>query len=655
MKVSVMTRVLRIAILLTGLLAAKGVLANTCTTCYIDYENGNDSWTGTSKTNTGGTTGPWKHAPGMLGLSPSGTSTGDGCTGNCAAQVPKAGDKYVLKGGVVWPYTTLPWRWTWSGSSTTSGAYGCAGSGCVYVGVDPTWNKGIVNAVTLNRDIGGCSSAPSVNFSGGGGNGAAATAAIMPTLNSTEQSQVGGFVTSITLTNQGNGYTSNPLVSITGGGCTNVQAVADTLRAIIDCGKTSGIDWPNKMGNAPLIDGPGLLVSGSYVIVDNLEYRNLLQQTASSSYRTGIITTTGAHDTVSNTWIHGRYSDCVTIACQNSADTSDTAIQLLDPTGEAAYNYLSNSEAMFVGDGVNTYCGSGKPCMFSEHGILAGNGGAGTGGANIHNNHIYGTRWMIHAGSTATLPFLVHDNEMWLVLYDIGGAHVNELYFLINAGTLYEYNNIFHTAVSGASNQQEMGNGTTQYFFNNISWGLGGGTPNYGIDASFGAGPGGGHFYFFNNTMYGNGGTRNCIDAGSGPNNSALFVVLQNNYCITAASPYFNNMATGSTWTNQAGSSTVATVNASSLVQSASTASSQGYVITSLFAPKSSSAATLTFATSPNSANLTSLCNGYLVPLCSDIYGVPRPTSGGWQAGAFDPPGNLVEVAPAAGLMATVE
>ena len=33
--------------------------------------------------------------------------------------------------------------------------------------------------------------------------------------------------------------------------------------------------------------------------------------------------------------------------------------------------------------------------------------------------------------------------------------------------------------------------------------------------------------------------------------------------------------------------------------------------------------------------NLTSLCSGALVPLCSNIYGAPRPVSGPWNAGAF--------------------
>src|SRR5208282_5171637 len=84
-------------------------VSNTCVTCYIDYENGNDLWSGTAETFQGGTIGPWKHAPGMLGLTPSGGATGDACANNCASQVPVAGDKYILKGGDVWPYTTGPW------------------------------------------------------------------------------------------------------------------------------------------------------------------------------------------------------------------------------------------------------------------------------------------------------------------------------------------------------------------------------------------------------------------------------------------------------------------------------------------------------------------------------------------------------------------
>src|SRR5271156_6636658 len=210
------SRLLRFTILLTCMLAATSAFANTCKTCYVDYQNGNDTWDGTSKTNTSGSVGPWKHAPGMLGLNTSGGSTGDGCSGNCASQVPVPGDSYILRGGVVWPYTTLPWQFSGSGSASTQ-TFGCAGTGCIYIGIDPTWNLGIVNSITLSRDLGGCTSAPTVSIIGGGGSGATATAAIMPSAVSSAEPNVAGFVLYFTVNKQGSGYTSNPAVSVSGG------------------------------------------------------------------------------------------------------------------------------------------------------------------------------------------------------------------------------------------------------------------------------------------------------------------------------------------------------------------------------------------------------------------------------------------------------
>lgn len=95
------------------------------TTCfYADFVSGSDSANGTTETT------PWKHFPGM-----------PGCASNCSANSPGPGDGYILKGGVTWPAASLPWAWNWSGSSTGS-TPGCTGSGCIYVGVDPTWYTG---------------------------------------------------------------------------------------------------------------------------------------------------------------------------------------------------------------------------------------------------------------------------------------------------------------------------------------------------------------------------------------------------------------------------------------------------------------------------------------------------------------------------------
>jgi hypothetical protein len=109
MKVSGMARVLRIAILLTGLFAAKGVLA---TTYYVDYANGLDTNNGTSKLT------PWKRAPGM-----------NGATGNTNSITPVAGDNVIFKGCVTWPNATFSWFPQGNGSSGNP----------IYYGVDVTW------------------------------------------------------------------------------------------------------------------------------------------------------------------------------------------------------------------------------------------------------------------------------------------------------------------------------------------------------------------------------------------------------------------------------------------------------------------------------------------------------------------------------------
>ena len=77
-------------------------------------------------------------------------------------------------------------------------------------------------------------------------------------------------------------------------------------------------------------------------------------------------------------------------------------------------------------------------------------------------------------------------------------------------------------------------------------------------------------------------------------------------------------------------------INYPGLPQSISTANGQGYVATNLYAPTASGNDTVTFSSAPNSANLTSLCSGNFVALCSDINGNARPTMGGWQSGAYE-------------------
>jgi hypothetical protein len=88
-------------------------------TYYIDYSGGADTNSGTS------TGSPWKHAPGMTG-----------CSNNCLTKQNAggdAGDQFILKGGVTWPYAVLPWDWHFGDG--TSGSH-------IYFGVDQSWYSG---------------------------------------------------------------------------------------------------------------------------------------------------------------------------------------------------------------------------------------------------------------------------------------------------------------------------------------------------------------------------------------------------------------------------------------------------------------------------------------------------------------------------------
>jgi hypothetical protein len=95
-------------------------LATASATTYYIATNGSDANNGTS------TSSPWLHAPGM-----------QGCSGSCASVTPKAGDKFIFRGGDTWHYSAgspvgLPWTWKWSGSSGNP----------IYIGVDSSWSAG---------------------------------------------------------------------------------------------------------------------------------------------------------------------------------------------------------------------------------------------------------------------------------------------------------------------------------------------------------------------------------------------------------------------------------------------------------------------------------------------------------------------------------
>jgi hypothetical protein len=110
-------RILSLALALVGTQAFAA-------TYYIDWTAGSDSNNGTSKAT------PWQRAPGM-----------NGCANICSQTVPKAGDRFIFKGGVSWPAAAFTWQFQWSGTDSVS-ENGCTQSSCIYIGVDQTWFTG---------------------------------------------------------------------------------------------------------------------------------------------------------------------------------------------------------------------------------------------------------------------------------------------------------------------------------------------------------------------------------------------------------------------------------------------------------------------------------------------------------------------------------
>lgn len=661
---------LLIALMLAVPKAFPSIRANTCKTCYVDYENGNDSWSGTTETFQGGVVGPWKHAPGMLGILPSGTSSGDGCSGNCATQSPVTGDRYILKGGVVWPYTTLPWLFSANGTSSTQ-KYGCAGPGCIYVGNAigaglSAWNKGIVNSIVLTRDLGGWNPAspPTIACSGGGGSGAAATPLVIPA--SSNDPLIATFIYHINLTAQGSGYTSAPNCAISGGGGSATLA-ADIDRAVIDAGATQSNPphWPVDGSRTPYCPGVS-----NYDIVSGIECRNILIQAYTGSVQVAGFIGGSSHSTTTNFYIHGLHVDCAwptQANCPSSLSETQGAVSAYSPYSEISYGTIENGDDFILGTGNSTICGAvNTPCEYGQFGVQTGSE-SGNGPVEIQHMHIYGGDWQIrlvgNAQNGSTDPYLVHDNELWLSMYTTNtSAHINRRQDgLATPATLISYNNIDHNHVEGSGNIQNCPSGVTYYFFNEVIWGTGTSSPAYGFDnrtAGTGGGGGGCRAYLYNDTLYNPTNPYNCLNSDNAV--VATTIVLQNIHCISGPSVVdpFAGSASDVTFENQAGSSNPAVVQAASTVQSVSTANAQGYTWSNLYGPTSASNATVTFASGTGSSNLSSLCSGALAALCADINGNPRPASGaaGWQAGAYVyGSGGSSPVAAPTGLTAVVE
>ena len=460
---------------------------------------------------------------------------------------------------------------------------------------------------------------------------------------------IAGMLYNVKLTSGGSGYTSAPTCTLTGGSGTATLAT-DIDRAVFDLGATqsSPPDWPvGQYGNYPNTYSPGLNINGSYVIASGIEVRNLKGQYNANGglndLQISMIEMSNPSITVSNAFVHGMFEDCA-LAGSCTANTGEFEYWFIGPQGahdEVANSITENGDAATLGTSTtqsNGICSAGEMCTTYAGGIGTGTQ-AGYGPVSVHGVTSYANSWQLRfAGSDASGsdPYLSYGNEFWLTLFQRNfSAHINSRYMQFGgSGSLVSYNNIVHNQVGGTSSQLQCVSGFTYTFYNESTWMIGTGTQPYSLDMADAGGTGGCTFNLYQDTMYANNGG-SCINTQAGT--STTTITMQNDHCITtpsALNPFWAT-ATGSTFINHAGSSTAANVQAASVAESISTANGEGYTASDLFEPTASSDDTVTAASGSGTANLTSLCSGYLAALCSDINGNPRPATGGWQAGAY--------------------
>jgi hypothetical protein len=550
------------------------------------------------------------------------SGSGDKCSANCAAITPEAGDGFILKGGVTWPYTVFPLLWTWTGTVSSSSP-GCTGAGCIYIGVDTTWFSGRVNAVLPLKDYGGCSSS-GVTATISNGNGSGATAVPVMIGGQTNFDEGGYLVAYYNLTNQGSRYTSNPSVTVSGPGCNNVQAVADIHRAVFDLGN-GAVVWNDAQMNLGLISGN----KATATIWDSLDIRNAAFNTNAAGDSPSVFKIIESPSvTATNLYIHNWYT-----TQPKATGGSDGSIALnlaynsTIASGLATNNWVGNGESAYtctVSGPSSTVCGYGTLIQ-----VQAGNGNPGS----IANNHLWFGNWM-----TRGCPGSVYGNDIWGTFASDNGGHTNNFYVgLCGSGsfTTAIYSNYLHDTDAGSSSFITQGNGNTWYVFNNVTWKAYGGGVVFGIDTNFGAGPSPASLYFWNNTMYGPTGTHGCINSGGAgaPYLNELSISLYNNECITDQSAaHWFSMNTGAAQSvNGVASPTNTTADSANLIISPAAATTQGFAVATALAPIQSFVSNLVAA-----GKNPSPCSGPTASLCQDINNIPRPPAGTpWGPGAY--------------------
>jgi hypothetical protein len=436
--------------------------------------------------------------------------------------------------------------------------------------------------------------------------------------------------------------------------------------------------------------GGGIFISGvSYITVDGNNQSGVVQNTQNgspsvtcpngsacayqqSSY--GVKIRASNNITVQNLTITNIYYQC---GAQGSSCTDVAGLDTADIGIDGAGTSTPSSNLLIAGN----YLAK------SRTGVGATFATTSISGLEIKNNTFFDHGWQMTiqgANANAATNVLIHDNDVsgfadWAAPQD--PIHTDGIITFTGStpGTPtykpYIYNNYFHGGFNGSYSTAYVycsgpddGASTTVnescYIFNNLFV-----TPDdttaiwLGANTSILSGP----HNIYNNTFVGpctgTSGFGVVLDPNPGTinwlNNVVYNLGVQMTSYATTQSGFFAQVASSNhnVWNssctpgwnyNFGGSGTT--------LQYASWRSAGGYdAASSVSSPNLSGTYTLNSGSAAIGlgANLTSSCSGNLAPLCTDKAGNPRPSSGAWDAGAYQ--SNANSPAPPAGLVATVQ
>jgi len=381
-------------------------------------------------------------------------------------------------------------------------------------------------------------------------------------------------------------------------------------RPVFNCQNTGCA--ANQYGNI-------IWIAANYVSFDNIEFTGYQQQNSGGE---NLVAVYANYDTVENFYVHG---------------WSRTS-------GSSAYNSYVLTNNWSGGGGIGTVFqgnvidGSDSPNQDFMGGILHGD--------MVYNNVVR----YVYNGMNGVFNN-IHGNLVEYNYTASSGDHCNMIFpqDVFTGNTLWVYNNVIRHGgyTCAGSTLFTMGNSScttcTAYVYNNVLYDNEG---DFDKGITIGSHTSTGTYYVYNNTVDTPGGY--CMGNGESPPRSTTYYA--NTHCISPNPICWN---TGTTCNNNGGN----------LSETETQANNAGYTSSETYAysPISSSSPTVGIGN-----NYTSMCSGNLAALCSDTsyptYDTthhvvvmrtvnPRPSSGAWNAGAYEyagsgdppgPPSNLV-------------